>query len=173
MLGRRRRRYPSLQAFVNLAAPTEAERPARSTLHPLHCKTKAYDGVAPSLALTQPRGPRGIRPILTGPAQSNVLRVVGERFTAREAVRRNNPRTTTGLTHGAQAIVSHKMSTCAQETDKWGPAVGAEERLRAVELGGPRGSKEESGRMGGFGPNSVISPFLFIYLFSHYVSFLF
>jgi hypothetical protein len=99
--------------------------------------------------------------------------VAGERFTAREAVRRNNPRTTTGLTHGAQAIVSHKMSTCAQETDKWGPAVDAEERLRVVELGGPRGSKEESGRMGGFRPNSVISPFLFIYLFSHYVSFLF
>jgi hypothetical protein len=36
MLGRRRRRYPSLQAFVNLAAPTEAKRPMRSTgeVHP-------------------------------------------------------------------------------------------------------------------------------------------
>jgi hypothetical protein len=36
LLGRRRRRYPSLQAFVNLAAPTEAKRPARSTgeVHP-------------------------------------------------------------------------------------------------------------------------------------------
>jgi hypothetical protein len=91
--------------------------------------------------------------------------VAGERFTAREAVRRNYPRTTTGLTHGAQAIVSHKMSTCAQETDKWGPAVDAEERLRVVELGGPRGSKEESGRMGGFGPNSVISPSFYIFIF--------
>jgi hypothetical protein len=36
LLGRRRRRYPSLQAFVNLAAPTEAKRPAGSTLRPLH-----------------------------------------------------------------------------------------------------------------------------------------
>jgi hypothetical protein len=74
MLGRRRRRYPSLQAFVNLAAPTEAKQPARSTLRPLHCKTKAYDGVAPSLVLTQPGGPRGIQPIVTGPARRSVLR---------------------------------------------------------------------------------------------------
>jgi hypothetical protein len=29
------------------------------------------------------------------------------------------------------------------------------------------------GRMGGFGPNSEISPFLFIFLFSYYVSSLF
>jgi hypothetical protein len=36
MLGQRRRRYPSLQAFVNLGAPTEAKRSARSTgeVHP-------------------------------------------------------------------------------------------------------------------------------------------
>jgi hypothetical protein len=74
MLGRRRRRYPSLQAFVNLAAPTEAKRPAGSTLRPLHCKTKAYDEVAPSHVLTQPGGPRGIRPIVTGPARRSVLR---------------------------------------------------------------------------------------------------
>jgi hypothetical protein len=74
MLGRRQRRYPSLQAFVNLAVPTEAKRPARSTLRPLHCKTKAYDGVIPSLVLTQPGGPRGILPIVTGPARRSVLR---------------------------------------------------------------------------------------------------
>jgi hypothetical protein len=74
MLGRRRRRYPSLQAFVDLAAPTEAKRPAESTLRPLHCKTKAYDGVAPSHALTQPGGPCRIRPIVTGPARRSVLR---------------------------------------------------------------------------------------------------
>jgi hypothetical protein len=49
LLGRRRRCYPSLQALVNLAAPTEAKRPAVSTLRPLHCKTKAYDEVAPVL----------------------------------------------------------------------------------------------------------------------------
>jgi hypothetical protein len=74
MLGRRRRRYPSLDAFANLAAPTEAKRPAGSTLHPLHCKTKAYDEVAPSRALVQPGGPRGIQPIVTGPAMLSVLR---------------------------------------------------------------------------------------------------
>jgi hypothetical protein len=74
MLGRRRRSYPSLEAFANLAAPTEAKRPAGSTLRPLHCKTKAYDEVAPSHVLTQPGGPRGIRPIVTGPARRSVLR---------------------------------------------------------------------------------------------------
>jgi hypothetical protein len=46
MLGRRRRRYPSLDAFANLAAPTEAKRPVSSTLRPLRCKTKAYNKVA-------------------------------------------------------------------------------------------------------------------------------
>jgi hypothetical protein len=74
MLGRRRRRYPSFQALVNLAAPTEAKRPAGSTLRPLHCKTKAYDEVALSHVLIQPGGPRGIRPIVTGPARRSVLR---------------------------------------------------------------------------------------------------
>jgi hypothetical protein len=62
------------QAFVNLAAPTEAKRPAGSTLRPLHYKTKAYDEVAPSHVLTQPGGPCGIRPIVTGPARRSVLR---------------------------------------------------------------------------------------------------
>jgi hypothetical protein len=51
VLGRRRRRYPSLDAFANLAAPTEAKRPAVSTLHPTRCRTKAYDEVAPPRAL--------------------------------------------------------------------------------------------------------------------------
>jgi hypothetical protein len=68
MLGRRRRRYPSLDAFANLAAPTEAKRPAISTLRPTRCRTKAYDKVAPSHALVQHEGPRGIRPIVTYPA---------------------------------------------------------------------------------------------------------
>jgi hypothetical protein len=66
-IGQRQRRYPSLQAFVNLAAPTKAKQSARATLRPLHYKTKAYDEVAPSHVLTQPGGPRGIRPIVTGP----------------------------------------------------------------------------------------------------------
>jgi hypothetical protein len=74
MLGRRRRRYPSLEAFTNLTAPTEAKRPARPTLRPLHCKTMAYDEAAPYHVLTQPGGPRGIRPIVSGPARRSVLR---------------------------------------------------------------------------------------------------
>ena len=75
MLGRRRRRYPSLDAFANLAAPTEAKRPAGTTLHPLHCKTKAHDEVAPPRVLVEHEGPRGIRPIITGPAWP--LRITG------------------------------------------------------------------------------------------------
>jgi hypothetical protein len=74
MLGRRRRRYPSLDAFANLAAPTEAKRPTGSTLRPLHYKTKAYVEVAPSGAPVQPGGPEGIRPIVIGPAWLSVLR---------------------------------------------------------------------------------------------------
>ena len=74
MLGRRRRRYPSLDAFADLAAPTEAKRPTVSTLRPTRRKTKAYDEVAPSRVLVQHEGPRGIRPIVTGPARLSVLR---------------------------------------------------------------------------------------------------
>jgi hypothetical protein len=51
---------PFAPAFVYLAAPMEAKRPARSTLRLLHYKTKAYDDIASSHVLTQPRGPRGI-----------------------------------------------------------------------------------------------------------------
>jgi hypothetical protein len=58
----------------HLAAPTEAKRPARRALRPLHRKTKAYDEVTPSHALTRPGGPREIRPIVTGPARRGVLR---------------------------------------------------------------------------------------------------
>jgi hypothetical protein len=74
LLGRRRRRYPSLDAFANLAAPTEAKRPIVSTLRPTRCKTKAYDEFAPSRVLVQHKGPRGIRPIVTGPARLSILR---------------------------------------------------------------------------------------------------
>jgi hypothetical protein len=74
MLGRRRRRYPSLVAFANLTAPTEAKRPAVSTLRPTCCKTKAYNEVAPYHVLVQHEGPHGIRPIVTGPARLSVLR---------------------------------------------------------------------------------------------------
>jgi hypothetical protein len=69
MLGRRRRRYPSLDAFASLAAPTETRRLADSTLRPTRRRTKAYDEVAPSRGLIQHEGPRAIRPIVTGPAR--------------------------------------------------------------------------------------------------------
>jgi hypothetical protein len=78
MLGRRRRRHPSLDAFADLTEPMEAKRPAVSTLHPTRCKTKAYDEaydeVAPSRGLVQREGPRRIRPIVTGPARLSALR---------------------------------------------------------------------------------------------------
>jgi hypothetical protein len=73
-VGEKAKTLPFALAFVNLAAPTEAKRPAGSTLRPLHYKMKAYDDVAPSHVLTRPRGPRGIRPIVTGPARRSVLR---------------------------------------------------------------------------------------------------
>jgi hypothetical protein len=73
-VGAKAKTLPFAPAFIYLAAPTEAERPARSTLHLLHYKTKAYDDVAPSHVLTRPGGPRGIWPIVTGPARRSVLR---------------------------------------------------------------------------------------------------
>jgi hypothetical protein len=75
MLGQRRRRYPSLDAFASLAVPTETRRLAVSTLRLIRCKTKAYDEVAPSRGLVQREGPRRIRPIVTGPARP--LRITG------------------------------------------------------------------------------------------------
>jgi hypothetical protein len=68
MLGRRRRRYPSLDAFANIAAPMEAKRLAVSTLCPTRCRTKAYDEGAGWSDLVQHEGPHVIRPIVTGPA---------------------------------------------------------------------------------------------------------
>ena len=74
LLGRRRRRYPSLDAFADLAAPTEEKRLAVPTLRPTHGKTKASDEVAPSRGLVQREGPRRIRPIVIGPARLSALR---------------------------------------------------------------------------------------------------
>jgi hypothetical protein len=74
MLGRRRRRHPSLDAFADLTEPTEAKRPIVSTLRPTRCKTKAYDEVAPPRGLVQHEGPCRIWPIVTGPARLSALR---------------------------------------------------------------------------------------------------
>jgi hypothetical protein len=73
-VGAKAKTLPFAPAFVFLAAPTEAEELARSTLRLVHYETKAYDDVAPSHILTRPGGPRGIRPIVMGPAQRSVLR---------------------------------------------------------------------------------------------------
>jgi hypothetical protein len=67
MLGRRRRRYPSLDAFASLATPTETRRLADSTLRPMRRGTKASGEVAPSRGVVQHEGPRAIWPIVTGP----------------------------------------------------------------------------------------------------------
>jgi hypothetical protein len=75
MLGRRRRRHPSLDAFARLAATTETRRLADSTLRPTHRKTKAYGEVVWSHGLVQHGGPRVIRPIIAGPARP--LRITG------------------------------------------------------------------------------------------------
>jgi hypothetical protein len=85
MLGRRH--YPSLEAFASLATSTprskpspvsllstEAKRLAAPTLHRTRCKAKAHDKVASPCVLVEHEGPRGIRPIVTGPARPVVLR---------------------------------------------------------------------------------------------------
>jgi hypothetical protein len=72
-VGAKVKTLPFAPAFVNLVASTEEKRPTGPTLRPLHYKTKAYGDVAPSHVLTRPGGPRGIRPIVTGPAQRSVL----------------------------------------------------------------------------------------------------
>jgi hypothetical protein len=73
IVGAKAKTLPFAPAFVYPAAPMEAEEPARSTLRLVHYETKAYDGVPPSHVLTRPGGPRGIRPIVTGPAWRSVL----------------------------------------------------------------------------------------------------
>jgi hypothetical protein len=75
MLGRRRRRYPSLEAFVVLAAPTMTRQRADLPFHLIHRRTKTCDEVVSSSDLAQNGGPRAIRPIVTGPAWP--LRVTG------------------------------------------------------------------------------------------------
>jgi chromosome segregation ATPase len=75
LLGRRQRRYPSLDAFANLAAPTETRRLADSTLRPTRRRTKAYGEVAPSRGHVQHEGPCAILPIVTGPVWP--LRITG------------------------------------------------------------------------------------------------
>jgi hypothetical protein len=61
MLGRRRRRHPSLDAFAVIAGPTETT--GRLTLRPIRHRTKTYDEVVPSCDLVQHAGPRPHGPL--------------------------------------------------------------------------------------------------------------
>jgi hypothetical protein len=73
-VGAKAKTLPFAPAFVLYTTPTGAEEPVRSTLCLVHYETKAYDDVTLSHVLTRPGGPRGIRPIVTGPARISVLR---------------------------------------------------------------------------------------------------
>jgi hypothetical protein len=75
MLGRRRRRHPSLDAFAVVVGPTETKTTGRFILRPICHRTKTCDEVIPSYDLVQHEGPRVIRPIVTGPAWP--LRITG------------------------------------------------------------------------------------------------
>ena len=69
MLGRRQRRHPSLEAFADIRW-SGRDRTGKDTLRSIRHQTKACDGVIPQCGLVQLRGPRAIRPIVTGPARS-------------------------------------------------------------------------------------------------------
>jgi hypothetical protein len=49
MLGRRRRRHPSLDAFAVIVGPSGDKTTGRLTLRPTRHRTKTYDEVVPSL----------------------------------------------------------------------------------------------------------------------------
>jgi hypothetical protein len=73
MVGRRRRRHPSLDAFASLAAPTETRRLADLPFVP-RVAGRRHE-IVPSRGLVQHGGPRVIRPIVTGPVWP--LRITG------------------------------------------------------------------------------------------------
>jgi hypothetical protein len=75
LLGQRRRRHPSLEAFAVLAAPTMTRQRVDLPFRLIHRRTKTCDEVVSSCDLAQNGGPRAIRPIVTGPAWP--LRVTG------------------------------------------------------------------------------------------------
>jgi hypothetical protein len=79
MLGRRRRRHPSLDAFAVIVGPTETRQRAGSPFAPYvtgrRPVTKTCDEDVPSCDLVQHGGPRVIWPIVTGPAWP--LRITG------------------------------------------------------------------------------------------------
>jgi hypothetical protein len=74
MLGRRRRRHPSLDAFAVIAGSTETRQRAGSPFAIRH-RTKTYDEIVLSCDLVQHGGPRAFWPIVIGPAW--LLRITG------------------------------------------------------------------------------------------------
>jgi hypothetical protein len=67
LLGRRQRRHPSLEAFADIRW-SGRDRTGRDTLRSIRHQTKTGDEVIPPRGGAQPRGPRVIWPIVTGPA---------------------------------------------------------------------------------------------------------
>jgi hypothetical protein len=88
MLGRRRTRYPSLEAFVvsphrrrphpqnapEQAGGVDRMKTGAVPLHPLRGKPKALSKSTSPTSSPWPGGPGGIRPTVTGPARTCVLR---------------------------------------------------------------------------------------------------
>jgi hypothetical protein len=71
MLGRRRRRHPSLKAFAVVAGPTETRQRAGTPFAPYDIGRRPVTRSslrATSSGLVQHGSPRVIRPIITGPA---------------------------------------------------------------------------------------------------------
>jgi hypothetical protein len=78
MLGRRRRRYPSLQAFATSLHHRRQDggmdHPPSSSPQDEGLQRSPTTKSSSSCVLTQPGGPRGIWPIVTGPTRRSVLR---------------------------------------------------------------------------------------------------
>jgi hypothetical protein len=75
MLGQRRRRYPSREAFV--ASPhqrTRDGRRGRPSSSPSQDEGQTPTKSTGPASLISPGGPRGIRPTITGPAWTGELR---------------------------------------------------------------------------------------------------
>jgi hypothetical protein len=75
VLGRRRRRHPSLDAFAVIVGPTETRQQAGSPFVPHVIGQRPVTRSSHHCDLVQHGGPRVIRPIVTGPAWP--LRVTG------------------------------------------------------------------------------------------------
>jgi hypothetical protein len=75
VLGRRRRRHPSLDVFAVIVGPTETRQQAGSPFVPHVIGRRPVTRSSHHCDLIQHGGPRVIRPIVTGPAWP--LRVTG------------------------------------------------------------------------------------------------